>query len=207
MNNEIINYLNNEDKSYLNDIINKGLDKIEFDKLHFFTAKTKHIDFIFGRKDFLTLTLLANKDFLKNYNVISITEPNEEFIDDNVFKYFNNFLYLSFSDINYNLKSTNSYFDAKEDISSISDEQIDILKNFIIDNQDKKFIVHCTVGVSRSSAVGFFIEELLNDDPIDVKKNQFLILSHERYCPNENVVFKTTGKTLEYENTHVNDIF
>lgn len=200
MNKEIIKFLNVDDKNYLEDILNKGFEKIDFDRLHFFTAKTKHIDFIFGRKEFLTLTFLANKDFLKNYNVISITEPEEEFIDNTVFKYFNNFIKLSFSDINYNLETTNNYFDIKEDIRTISNEQIKLLQQFIISNKDKKFIIHCTVGISRSSAIGLFIEEILNDNPIDIKKNQLLILNHERYCPNEDVVLKTIGKIFEQNN-------
>lgn len=204
--NEIINYLNNDDRLHLNEVLEKGLNKINFDNLHFFTVKTKHIDFIFSRKEFVTLTFLSEKDFLKNYNVISITEPTEEDFDDNIFKYFNNFIKLSFSDIHYDLTHTNSYFDVNEDILTISNEQIILLKDFIINNKDKKFIIHCTAGISRSPAIGLYIEELLNDNSIDIKKNQILIINHDRYYPNKNVVFKTIGKTFEY-NEECDNIF
>lgn len=44
---------------------------------------------------------------------------------------------------------------------TISDEQLDELYDFIMKNKDKKnFVVHCTAGVSRSGAVGEFVNDL-----------------------------------------------
>lgn len=62
------------------------------------------------------------------------------------------------------------FYDIDEDIydevkdftyKTISDEQLDELYDFIMKNKDKKnFVVHCTAGVSRSGAVGEFVNDL-----------------------------------------------
>ena len=62
------------------------------------------------------------------------------------------------------------FYDIDEDIydevkdftyKTISDEQVDELYDFIMKNKDKKnFVVHCTAGVSRSGAVGEFVNDL-----------------------------------------------
>lgn len=62
------------------------------------------------------------------------------------------------------------FYDIDEDIynevkdftyKTISDEQVDELYDFIMKNKDKKnFVVHCTAGISRSGAVGEFVNDL-----------------------------------------------
>lgn len=62
------------------------------------------------------------------------------------------------------------FYDIDEDIydevkdftyKTISDEQLDELYDFIMKNKDKKnFVVHCTARVSRSGAVGEFVNDL-----------------------------------------------
>ena len=62
------------------------------------------------------------------------------------------------------------FYDIDEDIydevkdftyKTISDEQLDELYDFIMKNKDKKnFVVHCTAGISRSGAVGEFVNDL-----------------------------------------------
>lgn len=197
MNFNIFNYLNKEDNLYL---------KNNFNIKDFFTVKTKHIDFIFGRKEFIIFTFLNEKIILKNYNVISITEPTEENLNDNLFKDFNKFIKLSFSDICYNLDIYDDNNIEKDNELTISDEQIKILKEFIINNKNNKFIIHCTVGISRSSVIGLYIEELLNELEEEKILNQELILNHCRYSPNKNVVFKTIGKIFEFKED-CDDIF
>ena len=62
------------------------------------------------------------------------------------------------------------FYDIDEDIydevkdftyKTISDEQVDELYDFIMKNKDKKnFVVHCTASISRSGAVGEFVNDL-----------------------------------------------
>ena len=62
------------------------------------------------------------------------------------------------------------FYDLDEDIynevkdftyKTISDEQLDELYDFIMKNKDNKnFVVHCTAGISRSGAVGEFVNDL-----------------------------------------------
>lgn len=53
-----------------------------------------------------------------------------------------------------------------------SDEQIQEIYDFIIKNKDKEnFVVHCAMGVSRSGAVGEFVQDLFGKIPYsDFKK-------------------------------------
>lgn len=169
------------------------------------TAKTKHIEFIFSKDELLTLTALTKKDILKNYNVISITEPTENVFNDKLLSLYNNSLKLVFSDIRRDIdkliSETNNVNDKNQLIelkkTEITNEQIEQIKNFILDNKDKKFIVHCSAGISRSSAIGMYIEEILNNDENERKINQDLILNHWRYSPNKIVYFKMTGKEIK----------
>lgn len=169
------------------------------------TVKTKHIEFIFSKDELLTLTALTRKDILNNFNVISITEPKENVFNDNLLSLYNNSLKLVFSDIRRDIdkliSETNNVNDKNQLIelkkTEITNEQIEQIKNFIIDNKDKKFIVHCSAGISRSSAIGMYIEEILNNDENERKINQDLILNHWRYSPNKIVYFKMTGKDIK----------
>ena len=47
---------------------------------------------------------------------------------------------------------------------AFSDEQAKQLFNFIKENENKDFIVHCSAGISRSGAVGYFINDYLDSD-------------------------------------------
>lgn len=72
------------------------------------------------------------------------------------------------------------FYDIDEDIydevkdftyKTISDEQVDELYDFIMKNKDKKnFVVHCTAGVSRSGAVGEFVNDLFGIPYAEFKK-------------------------------------
>ena len=56
------------------------------------------------------------------------------------------------------------FHDLHEDVGehkTVSEDQLDQMYDFIIKNSDKDyFIVHCTMGVSRSGAVGEFVNDL-----------------------------------------------
>lgn len=170
----------------------------------FVSAKTKHIEYIFSKDELLTLSALIKKDVLKNYNVISITEPDENLFNDNLLSFYNDSLKLQFSDIRRDInvlikeakdeKTLEELLKVKK--TEITEEQIVLIKEFILKNKDKKFIVHCSAGISRSSAIGMYIEEILNNDEEERKINQDLILNHWRYSPNKIVYFKMTGKNI-----------
>lgn len=170
----------------------------------FVSGKTKHIEYIFSKDELLTLSALIKKDVLKNYNVISITEPDENLFNDNLLSFYNDSLKLQFSDIRRDInvlikeakdeKTLEELLKVKK--TEITEEQIVLIKEFILKNKDKKFIVHCSAGISRSSAIGMYIEEILNNDEEERKINQDLILNHWRYSPNKIVYFKMTGKNI-----------
>lgn len=60
------------------------------------------------------------------------------------------------------------------------------LKEFILKNQDKQFVIHCSAGISRSAGVGLAIECLLNfnGDKYSFQTGFSKIKEHRRYAPN-----------------------
>ncbi len=78
-----------------------------------------------------------------------------------------------------------------------SEEQAEILFNFINKNRNKKLIIHCTAGVSRSAAVALFIEEYLLGNQIELHRSS--------YCNYNRHVFKLLRNEwvqdqIEYKN-------
>lgn len=65
---------------------------------------------------------------------------------------------------------------------TFTDEQAERLFNFIKENQNKDFIVHCSAGISRSGAVGSFINDYLDSD-----KEFFHKFNAKRIFPNAHV--------------------
>jgi predicted protein tyrosine phosphatase len=61
-------------------------------------------------------------------------------------------------------------------------EQAEKLFNFIKANSNKDFIVHCSAGISRSGAVGAFINDYLDSD-----KEYFREFNLKRIYPNAHV--------------------
>ena len=81
------------------------------------------------------------------------------------------------------------------ELKAISDKESSILANFIADNGDKKFLIHCSTGVSRSAGVARAVECLVkyNGDYYDyVTGNLFSkqIKDYPRYHPNYTVMVK-----------------
>ena len=94
------------------------------------------------------------------------------------------------------------FYDIDEDIydevkdftyKTISDEQVDELYDFIMKNKDKKnFVVHCTAGVSRSGAVGEFVNDLFGIPYAEFRKQNPNII------PNTYIKKKLNEKWNQY---------
>src|SRR6187455_857679 len=93
-------------------------------------------------------SVLPRLDEFKDTFFISILDPDDE---DNLHATTNNFKTWKFYDIEQDI---NSY-------KAITFDQAEEICEYIQENQDKRLIVHCTAGVSRSSAIAEFYWEML----------------------------------------------
>ena len=147
--------------------------------LNLSTVYTKNIEAIVGREELFSILFLSKKGDLKDYNIISVTEPFQKTISDSFEVDCNALLQLEFTDIRKKL-TTEQLEDKKDTISLITTEQILEIINFILTNKDKKFIINCDVGISRSPAIGILLETILdNNEGINA------INDHHRYSPNK----------------------
>jgi predicted protein tyrosine phosphatase len=150
------------------------------------TVKTKNIECIIGQEEFECI-----EDFdRENLVLISITNPNENFIDSTFTSGYKNKLEVQFVDIRKYHEDTNHLI--------ITDEMAKTIKDFIIDNKNEKFVIHCTAGISRSAAVGCAIEYFCdnNQNIEDFWKITSEVKKHWRYSPNIIVFNKICGTEL-----------
>lgn len=205
--------LNQHQKEYIEDILeyhNNQLNYKDYNELNFNSIKTKNIELIIGQDEFTKLSLLTKKEDLKEYNIISIYEPFESILPLELYENFNAHLILEFSDIRknfremykYNKISLDTYNELERD--EIKDYHLDILKDFILNNKDKKFIINCYAGISRSAAIGYILEDILNKDINDKELEQNKILSYWRYSPNKMIIEKFTKS--EFYNKYDEDL-
>ena len=189
-----LNNLNKNQQSYIRDILEdfETLNYRNFNDMKFSSTKTKHIELIIGQEEFISLSLLTKKEDLNDFNIISIFEPTETILPIELYESFNSHLILTFSDIRKKIEDTNLSLNEKEELSKleIQNKDFEILKDYILNNKDKKFIINCQVGVSRSAAIGIILENLLNDNQIDIDLEMNKILSHWRYSPNPIILEK-----------------
>ena len=193
-----LNNLNKNQQSYIRDILEdfETLNYRNFNDMKFSSTKTKHIELIIGQEEFISLSLLTKKEDLNDFNIISIFEPTETILPLELYESFNSHLILTFSDIRKKIEDTNLSLNEKEELSKleIQNKDFEILKDYILNNKDKKFIINCQVGVSRSAAIGIILENLLNDNQIDIDLETNKILSHWRYSPNPIILEKYLKK-------------
>ncbi len=209
-----LNNLNKNQKSYIRDILEdfETLNYRNFNDMQFSSTKTKHIELIIGQEEFISLSLLNKKEDLNDFNIISIFEPTETILPIELYESFNSHLILIFADIRKKIEDTNLSLNEKEELSKleIQNKDFEILKDYILNNKDKKFIINCQVGVSRSAAIGIILENLLNDNQIDIDLETNKILSHWRYSPNPIILEKYFKKDFinKYEeNLDLDNIF
>lgn len=209
-----LNNLNKNQQSYIKDILEdfKTLNYRNFNDMQFSSTKTKHIELIIGQEEFISLSLLTKKEDLNDFNIISIFEPTETILPIELYESFNSHLILIFADIRKKIEDTNLSLNEKEELSKleIQNKDFEILKDYILNNKDKRFIINCQVGVSRSAAIGIILENLLNDNQIDIDLETNKILSHWRYSPNPIILEKYFKKDFinKYEeNLDLDNIF
>ena len=83
--------------------------------------------------------------------IVSIGEEHEEFWNLKVSG--GRVLRMRFSDITKTVKKGDKFY------NPISDAQAKAMAEFIAENQERKFIVNCRAGISRSAAVCLFIHQ------------------------------------------------
>jgi predicted protein tyrosine phosphatase len=158
---------------------------------NFYSIKTDNIELVIGQEEFISLSLLAKKEDLINFNVISIIDDLEDPLPFELYSSFNNFLVLDFFDIRTDLDILyNKNKLSKEELFSFKLKEFNHilylnLKKFILQNKNKKFIIHCGAGISRSSAVAIILEDILSNPDANNA-----ISSFQRYSPNKIILNK-----------------
>lgn len=144
---------------------------------------------VFSVQDELIRAIISRaeveKYFKNNFNdlnfddktvLISITDPDREFLPENILNMFNDTLSIQFWDIE----------EAICQYKPINKEKAIIIKEFILKNKDKNFIIHCEAGISRSAGVGLAVYCLINfkGDKYKFSISKNPIKEHFRYHPN-----------------------
>lgn len=123
----------------------------------------------------------------ENIVVISITEPDGDILSkrDNPYDYFKDFhdvLEIQFWDLESDI----------DGYKILTDDQGKELNAFINANKDKRFLIHCKAGVSRSAGVGCAVECIVNHngDAYEYQTSHSDIKEFWRYAPNLTVFDK-----------------
>ena len=158
-------------------------------------------------KDILVLSKRMFDDIMIKNNIINENVSNKSnvafiSINDiggtNQIPYFNgcnseNVLVLYFDDVEKDLEIPIIGENRIQKVKAFTIEQAKILFDFIVKNSEKKsFIVHCSAGISRSGAVGTFINDYFRQSYFEfIEKNPYIL-------PNQHVL-RLLNKVL-YEN-------
>ncbi len=146
-----------------------------------------HVTFI-SRRDMINhASNYADRILDQDVAIISISDTPDEWARmDEILKPFNCFTVM-FADTN--------------DDKSISENQANEILAFINANRDKKFLVHCWAGISRSAAIARFINEHLNLGSIEF--DGYMMYNRWVY----NALKAAAGESLAayYENLEIQD--
>lgn len=140
---------------------------------------------VMGIKEFIEFQKGISLEERKEIVLISITEPdNTQYVSDDPTTT------IGFHDV---LES--KFWDVEERIGNyncLSDEQGTEIQEFILRNKDKRFLIHCKAGMSRSAGVAKAVECLINfdGDKYSYLTSQSALSGYERYCPNLTVFDK-----------------
>lgn len=125
--------------------------------------------------------IMYNEDVLDKFNtvLISIHDPNRAIHSPEKVQGWSDVLQIQFWDI-------------EEDIGDykiITNEQGLIIREFIEKHKDKRFMIHCAAGVSRSAGVGCAVECIVNFEgsAYYYQTGSSDIKAHSRYSPNYTV--------------------
>lgn len=140
-----------------------------------YSVTTNNILAIIGRDE--VINLINDVEYFNCVAFISITDQKTKDIDD----------LGKFDDV---IKM--KFWDVDEEIGlycPIHEIQAKQLKEFILKNKDKKFLINCEAGVSRSAGVGCAIEVLLRDKYLFPLEQHVIsyVRQHPRYDVNEYV--------------------
>lgn len=119
------------------------------------TVSTTIIEAIISREEIIYL-LDNNKIDKSNLVLISISDPFDKNTDKGFNKMLNNKQIDGFKDV-----LQLSFWDIEEDFCKykvISNENANLIRNFILKNIDNRFIINCEFGRSRSAAIGKAVE-------------------------------------------------
>lgn len=139
------------------------------------------------------LAIIGVEEFLRMYNSIpkecAIISINEKYSKEDLKKYgdnsvkeeilqnFDSFLKIAFHDT----------YEEDTSVDAISDDEVKQIAEFIYNNKNKQFLIHCGAGMSRSAAVGkailLWIRNLNYNETTEVD-------NHYRYLPNKLVLKK-----------------
>ena len=136
------------------------------------TITNNRIEAIIGRNE-----LIKHSDSLSVGTIlISITDPDKDKLPVDIVSKFKGFLEVSFWDLEKPIGRFNI----------ITSTQGSVIREFILNNKDSRFVIHCEAGISRSAAVGMAVECLLNHNGSRYKYalNGSDITNHNRYSPN-----------------------
>ena len=159
------------------------------------TISTEFIEAIIGKEE--VEILVRNKEIV-NINelaLITISDPvfdadlelERSPLSDNICNQFADFIKVSFWDMTTKEENLPLY----EGKKVIDNKTITDLYNFIIKNKDKKFLINCNAGHSRSAGVGVFVHYILGDytDLYDFRTSWDNVISkHWRYAPNPSIL-------------------
>lgn len=109
---------------------------------------------IIGKEEFEIITPRMDVETKSKIVVISITDPDVDAVEPELFYDYADHLRIQFWDI------TKDFYP----YDAITDEQGKQIKDFILKNKDAAFLIHCMAGISRSAGVGCAVECLLNYD-------------------------------------------
>jgi len=130
---------------------------------------------IIGCNEYITL---YEADYIDKFNtvLISIHDPDSDIHPDEKVQGFKDVLQIQFWDVE----------DTIGNYTVIDKEQGKVIKDFIEKNKDKRFLVHCAAGQSRSAGVACAVECIVNfnGDDYAYKTGSSDVKGHERYSPN-----------------------
>jgi len=169
----------------MDDFFNKGITPVNIQHIKntasVYSCNGKNIQAIIGVLEFKALATSSAFN-PEDYVVISILDPDDSISTEEELKLFKKSLHIRFWDI-------------EEDIGKytvISDENAKTIAQFIIDNKDEKFIIHCAAGMSRSAGTGLAVNAIIDHygDKYTAAQYPSEIKAHTRYHPNLSVYDK-----------------
>lgn len=141
---------------------------------------------VMGINEFLTYQETLTIEARQHIALISITEPdNNNYVSDNKVQT------IGFADV-----IETKFWDVEHPIGDkylpLSAEQGKELREFISKNKDKKFLIHCKAGQSRSAGCAKAVECLVkfNGDVYEYRTSPSEIDKFDRYSPNQTVFDK-----------------